>query len=164
MRIRPLLAAALVVSGAAIACHGKVDEPNPTTANPPASGSAPIPSASTVSSFPGSPSSSGMTPTVYAPAGSASNGPDPKAPFGPRELKEFNMHITNEECEKAAIKKNTLEGLPEHDKKGSLLIWACLRRGNVAWYRCVLTADNIEHFNWCSQRYLVLPDEITVKQ
>jgi len=155
MRLRLLFAAALVMS---VGCHDKVDEPNQTT-NPPSSGSAPVASASTAS-----PSSSGMTPTVYPPVASASNGPDPKAPFGPKELKEFNIKLSNEDCEKAAVKKNTLEGLPEHDKKGSLLIWACLRRGNVAWYRCIITADNIDHFNWCSQRYLVLPEEITVKQ
>lgn len=159
MRTRLLFAAALFPF---VACNRKVDEPTPTTANPPSSSTAPTIASSSTSSA--NPSSSTMTPTVYAPSPSSSTGPDPKAPFSPKEYKEFRMKISNEDCEKAAAKKNTLEGLPEHDKKGTLLLWACLRQGNVAWYRCVLTADTSEHFNWCSQRYLIAPEEAKLKQ
>jgi hypothetical protein len=158
MGIRFVLAAAVV---ACVACNRKVDEPQPTTANPPATASS---SAAPITSTSGYPSSSTMTPTIYAPAPTASDGPDPKAPFGPKEFKEFHIKISNEDCEKAAEKKNTLEGLPIHDKKGTLLIWACLREGNVAWYRCVINADTSEHFNWCSQRYLIQPEEAKLQK
>ena len=164
MRSRLVFALAAVSwVGAWAACSRKVDEPTPTNANPP-SPTSPSSTSTTSASIPyPGPSSSTMTPTIYPPAASDSNEPDPKAPFGPKEFKEFKMKISNEDCEKAAAKKNKLEGLPEFDKKGSLLIWPCLREGNVAWYRCVLTADKIENFNWCSRRYLITPEEVKLQ-
>ena len=52
----------------------------------------------------------------------------------------------------------------EHDKKGSLVIWPCLRLGNVAWYRCVVGAETTDDFTWCSKRYLIPPDQVKAQQ
>jgi len=142
------LAALFLVS----ACHRGVEEPDPSKVTPTTNGSTSV-------------APSGSTSVAAGPAESASAGSyDPYAPFNRREWKEFNMHIEHEQCEEAAKKKNQLEGLADYDKKGTLLISACLMRGNVAWYRCILTTDTLEHFNWCSTRYLQPAEDVKKPQ
>lgn len=138
MRKLQSLAVALLVLAA---CRRKIDEPDPSKGAP----------------------SSHASGSSFAPAPSAS-GPDEYAPFGPKEFKEFETKIGHEECEEAAKKKNQLEGLADYDKKGTLLLSACLMLGNLAWYRCVLTADTADHFGWCSRRYLIPPNEVKLKK
>lgn len=134
-RLAPLVAPLLVVALSVVACK-RTEEPD---------GKKP----STI----GSTSSSSVA--SAAPSTSAS-----QAPYTPREIREMREHLHNEMCNEAAKKKNQVNGLPDYDKKGTLVLGMCLSWGNTAWYRCILESTTAASYDACSKRYLIPPEEV----
>ena len=72
------------------------------------------------------------------------------------ELRDFRMHIAHEQCEDGAKLYNTLQGLSPTDPKGTMIVSVCLRAGNLAWYKCMLSAKTKDDGQTCTRRFLNL--------
>lgn len=108
------------------------------------------------------PTPPGAAPTSSASAAPVSSTPGPglsgrtynDPPMDELELRESHMHVAHEACEEGAKRINELEGLSPTDPKGIRIIGACLSRGNVAWYKCVLKATTRLEAGTCNRRFL----------
>lgn len=91
-------------------------------------------------------------PVASGPGASARTYDDP--PLDETEQHDVRIHIQHELCEEGAGRINVLEGLEPTDKKGFRIVSACLRHGNVAWYKCVLKAGTRLEAGTCNRRLL----------
>jgi hypothetical protein len=91
-------------------------------------------------------------PVASGPVASARTYDDP--PLDETEQRDVHIHIQHELCEEGAGRINVLEGLDPADKKGFRIVSACLRHGNVAWYKCVLKASTRLEAGTCNRRLL----------
>jgi hypothetical protein len=97
-------------------------------------------------------SSAGALATPGAvPSGPAHDDP----PLGPTELRDSRLHLAHEQCEEGAKRINVLEGNAPTDPKGIRIIGMCLRRGNVAWYKCIVGAATRAQAATCNRRLLM---------
>ena len=98
-----------------------------------------------------------------APGGSAraSAAATPSA-SGPRltrmEERERHVRLASDLCENAAKQYNKVKGRAETDPAGIDVLSSCLKRGNNAWYMCVLQASTPDAFEECGRRLLFVPD------
>jgi len=88
---------------------------------------------------------------------SASAAPSAPSKLTPSEAREMRVRITNDLCENAAKRWNTLNNRNPTDPAGIDVLSTCLKHGNNAWYRCILEAPTAEAYHQCSVRLLV-PD------
>jgi hypothetical protein len=91
------------------------------------------------------------------PAAPSSSSPGPKyndPPMSDLEARDSHLHIAHEMCEEGAKRINELEGLAPTDPKGIRIIGACLRHGNVAWYKCIVNAATRLDAGTCNRRFL----------
>ncbi len=93
---------------------------------------------------PGAPSVSGP------PSARAYNDP----PMTEEEVRDWHLKVGHESCEEGAKMINTLQGLEPTDKQGIKFIGACLRNGNVAWYKCLVKAQTRLEAGTCNRRFL----------
>lgn len=150
VRLRSWWCLGLAASVLALAgCPRKPDEPDPVPQSPKDAAAPPA-----TSSPPPAPSPLASAPTP------ASGDAGVDLPFTPKERQEFHQKLNNELCELAAKHQNVVNGRPEFDKKGTLLITGCLFEGNLAWYKCVVATTTAPDFEWCNARYLRPKDEI----
>jgi hypothetical protein len=90
------------------------------------------------------------------PLTSASSGRT-EAPLSEDERRDVHIRIPHEECEEGVKRINELAGRDPTDPKGVRLVGVCLAYGNVAWYKCVLRASNLDQAGACDRRLLVPP-------
>ena len=92
--------------------------------------------------------------------------PAPSAPpasavgLTPDERRDLGVRLQPDLCQEAAKKVNLVSGRPETDKKGVEVLTRCLRLGNVAWYRCLVSADTPANVQLCHTRLLLPLDEV----
>jgi hypothetical protein len=110
----------------------------------------------------GSPASKVAAPaaSTVGPVGPTASGSVPPAstyndpPMDDAQRRDFHMKVGHEACEEGAKRINELEGIAPTDPKGMRFIGACLRRGNVAWYKCLLEAKTRLEAGTCNRRFL----------
>ncbi len=130
-----LLAVAVVVAVSVLR------KPAPPVAAPAASSAAPI-----------APAAPAGVPVASVPVASARTYDDP--PLDETEQRDVHVHVAHELCEEGARRINVLEGLEAADQKGFRIVSACLRHGNVAWYKCVMKAPSRLDAGTCNRRLL----------
>ena len=86
-----------------------------------------------------------------APAGSASG---EVIVLTPKEREEISVPIAHEKCGEMQERWTQMGNPPPHDPKGLRFLAACMRHGNVAWYRCASAAHTRPEVNACSHRLL----------
>jgi hypothetical protein len=72
----------------------------------------------------------------------------------PQELRNWKTRIDTELCSKAGERLNTLDGRAPTDPKAINTVSLCLQYGNVAWYKCLLDAQDIATAKSCNVRFL----------
>jgi hypothetical protein len=72
------------------------------------------------------------------------------------EWRDFHIHLAHEQCEEGARTLNRLEGRAETDPQVLTRLSVCLRIGNVAWYKCMLSATTAGDAHVCNKRFLSL--------
>ncbi len=139
-----------------VGCPRRSDEPDLTPTPPTSATSSAKTSAPTVPSGPPAPAVTWHDPSS-GDAGIA-------APYTPSEEKLLHSRLGNEQCEMTAKHANQVNGRPDFDKKGSLVITGCLFQGNMAWYRCMMDTKTQKEIEWCGLKYMVPPDELNKKK
>lgn len=87
------------------------------------------------------------------PRPSALAGPLP--PLTDMEHRQAHMRIGHEECEEGMKRFNELSGRAPTDPKALHLVGTCMAFGNLAWYRCMVSASNQDEATVCNHRFLV---------
>jgi hypothetical protein len=101
------------------------------------------------------PSAGGAVASAAALPGAAAASPGRGEPqLDVMELRESRMHIGHEECEEGVKRINVLEGKPATDPGALHFIGSCLAHGNVAWYKCIVRAQNKDEARACNRRLL----------
>ena len=75
------------------------------------------------------------------------------------EAAEMHSIIPRERCEDIGRRYNVLAGRSESELHPQTveLVSACLRSGNLAWYKCTALAKTVGEFDRCSARLLRAP-------
>jgi hypothetical protein len=120
-----------------------------TVLRPPAQQVA-APATSTVGPGASSVASGGSTASGSVPPASTYNDP----PMSDPEKRDFHLRVGHEACEEGAKRINELEGNAPADPKGMRFVSACLRRGNIAWYKCILETKTRLEAGTCNRRFL----------
>ena len=92
-----------------------------------------------------------------APTASGSVPPAPTyndPPMDDAQRRDLHIRVGHEACEEGAKRINELEGLSPTDPKGMRFVSACLRHGNVAWYKCMLETKTRPEAGTCNRRFL----------
>lgn len=119
-------------------------------AGPETAGEAPVASGQPPSLVP-----SGMPatlPSSMVPPAHSANVTD--APLTEREKKDVSVRLAPGACDVVVKKVNELLGIDEHDRRKLLMSIACLRRGNVAWAKCIEHATSKVDADTCARRLL----------
>ncbi|HEY1693124.1 MAG TPA: hypothetical protein VGG39_13240 [Polyangiaceae bacterium] len=104
--------------------------------------------------------SSGAPAGESAPASPSSSGPfrpvnRNDTPLTEREAKEVHIRLSPDACNPLVRKTNELSGIGVNDKRKLLATVACLRKGNLAWAKCVERASTRDDLASCSRRLLI---------
>lgn len=75
----------------------------------------------------------------------------------PTDLRNWRTRIDTELCSKAGEQINKLDGRAPTDPKAINSVSLCLQYGNVAWYKCLLDAKDVEGGKACNARFLQPP-------
>lgn len=76
------------------------------------------------------------------------------------ERRDIRTRLDSTQCEAAAKHENAVRNLAQTDPRGIDLLASCLKRGNVAWFGCVLDANTVPGIQRCSLRLLLQSEEI----
>ena len=120
-----------------------------TVLRPPARQGA-APAASTAGSVGSAGASVGPTASGSVPPASTYNDPA----MDDAQRRDFHLRVGHEACEEGAKRINELEGISPTDPKGMRFVSACLRHGNIAWYKCILEAKTRPDAGTCNRRFL----------
>jgi hypothetical protein len=78
------------------------------------------------------------------------------APLTEREKKEAHIRLSPDGCGPIVRKANELAGIGDDDNKRKLIgTVTCLRRGNVAWAKCVESASTKDELQTCTRRLII---------
>ncbi|HEY6463128.1 MAG TPA: hypothetical protein VIY73_23320 [Polyangiaceae bacterium] len=98
----------------------------------------------------------GEHPPIHPSSSASRPPPNPNdAPLSEREQKDVHVRLTPDACNPIVRKANELSGVDENDKRKLLGTITCLRRGNVAWAKCVERASTKDDLATCSRRLLI---------
>jgi hypothetical protein len=75
----------------------------------------------------------------------------------PLEMRNWRTRLDHELCSKAGEQFNKLDGRAPTDPRAINTVSLCLQYGNVAWYKCLLEATDIEAGKTCNRRFLQPP-------
>jgi|SRR5215472_2879550 len=81
------------------------------------------------------------------------------SPLTDAEAAEMRSTVPRERCEDIGRRYNVLSGRSESELHPQTveLVSACIRSGNLAWYKCTAMAKTVEEFDRCSARLLRAP-------
>jgi hypothetical protein len=100
----------------------------------------------------------------FDPTSDAAPRPSASAPpptMTPTELRDLHTRLDPELCGEAAKRINTLHNRTPTDPIAVDILSTCLKYGNNAWYRCVLSAQTADVVDGCGRKFLQPPDEPT---
>ncbi len=72
----------------------------------------------------------------------------------PKEHEEIAVPISHEKCGELQQRVTQMPDPPPGDPRALRFLAACMRHGNVAWYRCASVAKTRAEMNACSHRLL----------
>jgi len=71
-----------------------------------------------------------------------------------KEHDEISVPISHEKCGELQERLIQMPDAPPGDQRALRFLAACMRHGNVAWYRCASVATTRAEMNACSHRLL----------
>jgi hypothetical protein len=71
-----------------------------------------------------------------------------------KEHEEISVPISHEKCGELQQRVTEMPDPPPGDPRALRFLAACMRHGNVAWYRCASVATTRAEMNACSHRLL----------
>ncbi len=79
--------------------------------------------------------------------------------MSPTELRDVRTRLDPDLCSEGAKRINSLHNRTPTDPIAVDILSTCLKYGNNAWYRCVVSAQAPDVADACGRKYLQPPDE-----